>query len=512
MSASNAPVPAHRHGHSPSIPSSRVNQHQQYPSRYNNNQLNPNKNNNYPSTSTMNYRQQPTTPPRTPRRRMAGPGPDRNATVESATESGPETQARPPRSTRQFNKTTKTPAITPAALRADRGTPPVQRVQSSGSVKPKGTSTTTAITAYAGPTFHASPAPSALPIPSFYLKPAESPSVTALGIVDSDPSDSSSATDSPSFSIVKPARELNVNDAILTAESLEKERVRSAQSDSGPFGPPPEDPRTGRVTPGQRPPYKTTNSASNLFAMEMEGFQGKPIGPSFSTPYNDRLNAARSTPSGSAYNSPGATVGSSTVTDSSQALKDFLFNGKSTPVSNPRPAEVPYSDGPLQSPYQNRPLQPTYQNVPSQPMYQNGPHNSSPAPNHFYGSPQQPRFANYPGVNGYGGNGNQFNNSPRSSGLRQEVHVMNNAMVNNNLPCNGPFGNQQPLLNVKENSMSGAPGHISNFGFNSAPHGVTQYRPHDDSIEKMENTLRSVLKLGPEPNGVMNSGVVPGRI
>jgi hypothetical protein len=79
----------------------------------------------------------------------------------------------------------------------DRGTPTTRAHSGPQSSVTKPTMTP-AVAAYAGPTFHASPAPSALPIPSFFSKSVpESPSVRASEAQLQHDDSGSSGGDSP---------------------------------------------------------------------------------------------------------------------------------------------------------------------------------------------------------------------------------------------------------------------------------------------------------------------------
>ena len=250
MSSSNSQVPGNRHNQRQNIPSARVTPQQQYPQQQQQQQQQPQRYNNHViennSSTIMNYAQgPPSTPPRTPRRLHQGKGPDRNATVESAAESGQENNTIPPRSSNRRPKP-KTQSITPAAQRVEqyRGTPPV-RMQSDGSAKP----TPTAIAAYAGPTFHASPAPSALPLPSFYSKSVpDSPSTLAAKANNDQDSSSAASGDSPPFAAAGLANS-NLLDTLFSSGKDENERARSAQSDVGPFRPRSEERRVGKECP-----------------------------------------------------------------------------------------------------------------------------------------------------------------------------------------------------------------------------------------------------------------------
>lgn len=535
MSPSNSQVPVNRHNQK-NTPS-RVTPQQKYAQQQQQQRYNNHVNEN--SSSTMNLTQgPPSTPPRTPRRPQ-GKAPDRNATVESAAESGPENTI-PPRSANRRPKA-KNSSITPAAQRTEhyRGTPPVRMQSDSSSKLP----TATAIAAYAGPTFHASPAPSALPIPSFYSKSADSPSM-AKATLDQD---SSSAGDSPPSTAALPSSETNLLDTLFSSNVGADERARSAQSDVGPFRPPSQTPPNSNVTPQQRPGlysgHSHHGSASSLFKMEMDGgYQGQPIRAEGITPYHERIKAARSTPT-SLSSSPNTTgIAPLNGMDQSEAFKSLLFsknmptqpqpnqplppfqNAPAAPFQNAPPAPFPYQNGPQHGP-QNGPYSPynngyqnnhhnNYQNGGYQNGYQNGLHMSSPATplrSTLYHSPQQQRFPHQ-------GPGNAYRNSPRNSGLRQEVTSFRSP---NSVPrptaglTNGMFAPPQVSLNYKENTASPARTQNTTMAQNQNQNQITpqaqravsqpmnNYTPYnkDPGMKSMEDTLKNMLISPPSANG-----------
>lgn len=485
MSTINAPSPAHRHSPSPAVhPAGATPRKSQNQQHYNRQAVSNN------MQSTVNYRQ-PTTPPRTPRR-MAGSEQVRNTEAESA----PESAAKP--KSRGKNRA-KNPSTTPAGPRFDRGTPPVRGIQSAGQSRPM--STPTAVAAYAGPTFHASPAPSALPIPSFYSKSVpESPSVMTSRIDN----DNSSGNNSPTPPVAKPLitesqRQESPLDFFFNADREERARARSANSTAatGPFRPPADSPKNGVVTPGtngqdrSRPSYQTsTSGSSGMFAMELDGNSGKPFGPAFSTPYKDRINAARST---SSQNSPQATtVEQQQATDRSEALKSFLFQSRGGPSTRPNNAQFPG------------------ENI--TPPNQNAQRASSHGSNNTYGSPQG-RHGSFPYINeGPSGPGNGMRNMSRSSGLRQEV-TPTKTPIPTPERMDGPSQFQQsPFRNFKENTLSNTNVLGNNFTYQQAPSGaaVPQSAPasqtQNSDIRNMEDSLRRILKLEPGGSGVFNAG------
>jgi hypothetical protein len=167
--------------------------------------------------------------------------------------------------------------------------------------------------AYAGPTFHASPAPSALPIPSFFSKSFPESDLAPTLETDSDnaemepdleatPSKPRPARPQPAaatqasqpspldflFKAAVQARKPNTTGSPEAAT-----RVRSPQTDS----------KVLRSNPNHTP--------GGMFPMDLETERARasPIGPSFAPSYQDRMNALRSSssPSQSPSPAPGAT-------------------------------------------------------------------------------------------------------------------------------------------------------------------------------------------------------------
>lgn len=194
--------------------------------------------------------------------------------------------------------------------------------------------------AYAGPTFHASPAPSALPIPSFFSKSFPESDLAPTLETDSDnaemepdleatPSKPRPARPQPAaatqasqpspldflFKAAVQARNPNTTGSPEAAT-----RVRSPQTDS----------KVLRSNPNHTP--------GGMFPMDLETERARasPIGPSFAPSYQDRMNALRSSssPSQSPSPAPGATTGDQNRIKTEQ-LKYMLLN--------PRPQEPPSS-------------------------------------------------------------------------------------------------------------------------------------------------------------------------
>ncbi|XP_044717575.1 proline-rich nuclear receptor coactivator motif domain-containing protein [Hirsutella rhossiliensis] len=229
----------------------------------------------------------------------------------------------PKQRSRNKAKAKNTPA-SPDSIQRDRQTPPYR----SESLRPS-----TGI-AFAGATFHASPAPSALPIPSFHAKPsAGTPVHSSTRDVVQEPSPPATDTDAPT-----PFRPASVPrthesplDFMFRAHREEKER----QCRGG--GPPSQpDPcvspslsgisQSRRTNP--RPPSR------GIEPSELHSPSGLPMGPAFSTPYQERIRAARSNASRPRFNQAReeqSHAAALPTDDPTEALKKFLFGSNSTP-------------------------------------------------------------------------------------------------------------------------------------------------------------------------------------
>ncbi|RGP60754.1 proteophosphoglycan 5 [Fusarium longipes] len=232
----------------------------------------------------------------------------------------------------------KTGPHSPESARPGRVTPPNQN------------SAMKSISAYAGATFHASPAPSALPLPSFVSRPAtESPSLTKTprDIIQepSPPTDTEAPT---------PLRQNSSGvhesplDFMFRAHRQEQERQRSGSTSSfrpsglvnkspsvqSPFGP------SNVPQPATLPQTARTQSRfpGGIDSAELDGTPGRPLGPAFSTPYQERIRAARSNSAQSPSDlsahqqKPNPESG-----DPTEALKKFLFSGNGTTASQSVP-------------------------------------------------------------------------------------------------------------------------------------------------------------------------------
>lgn len=144
----------------------------------------------------------------------------------------------------------------------------------SSSTGPRHTSATPvkAQAAYAGPTFHASPAPSALPIPKFLSRSVPAKPQTCPPTPP--PEDSFDSTNSPSLSPNSPSRapiqaharnEDSPLDVLFKADRAERARQAIAS--------PPSANRFGPTHPPRPPHYHpdSSNPANGLFSMDLDG-------------------------------------------------------------------------------------------------------------------------------------------------------------------------------------------------------------------------------------------------
>jgi hypothetical protein len=489
------PPKGHRHSRSAGIPSASASSHN--PQNHLNAQAY-NRNN----QSEMSYPVQPSTPPRTPRRDNQHA--TQNTSNSNTQENGSKHKSR--NKNRPKNVMTSPAA---AVTRNDRSTPPLTSAQTTGipsSTRPINTPSTAA---YAGPTFHASPAPSALPMPSFFSKSVpESPGMkSSRSLKEGSPSSNLSTPllVAPSTQV---QREESPLDIFFKADREEKARARSASSTqasaatTGPFQPPLESPRSSR-TPGtpechkrSRARHTSKASVSGMFTMELEGENSRtPIGPAFSTPYPERISAARS-PIQPSRPHEQSSLDSQQALDRSEALKAYLFS------NHPRPS-LPTSNfpGETDNALSSTSISSHTSQTPSATL--NGPRSTGLPP------PQ----SNYPFSHDSKPVHNGSRVSGRTSGLRQEVTPTktptrtpdrNNNYANSPTPSrvygNTPSSDTNDFFgNVATNTSSPA---------TSFAKGVSTGNRSTD-IQGIENSLRKILKLDSSVSSSITSGNLP---
>jgi len=283
---------------------------------------------------------------RTPRRNAAG-APQANSVMRANSGSavqrsnGRNNRGRPANVTTGASPTSK-------SGKAGRDTPP-------HSAKPTST-------AFAGATFHTSPAPSSLPMPSFMKAAMDSPIAKHPVNVSQEPSppasDSEAPTPPPPSFLPRPGQEPEESplDIFFRAQRAEKERDRRASSATGagtassPFSPPNPSPffvANAPLSPDRAPQPRVPvlrNATTGISAAELDGTPGRPVGPAFSTPYSERIRAARNG-GGLAQLSPSLPRQPKLqpAQDKAEAIKQILFGKPSVPTTQPFPSGNQFS-------------------------------------------------------------------------------------------------------------------------------------------------------------------------
>ncbi|KAJ5584065.1 uncharacterized protein N7459_003865 [Penicillium hispanicum] len=451
----------------------------------NNNNNNNNNNRRPPKKNTTPHAQKVallSTPPSSPPRNMSPAG------VMTDSSNNLHSKRKPPRSGKKPNNGNR---VSPAPNNGHRQTSSHANVNTP-QVKDSA--------AYAGPTFHASPAPSALPIPSFISKSFPESDLAPTHETESEPE----LETTPSKPRARP--QLVEEDSKPTPlDFLFKAAVQARQSN--PISSPE---TTTRVrSPQTDPKPKPHHSRSEgppggMFAFEMENSEhtrASYIGPSFATSYQDRMNALRS--SSSPSQSPD--FGEDQRRMKTEQLKHLLLN--------PRPQKPPSSVSPAHDhsvnygerhninacvPHYATPMRTTsgppvtlshgFSSVEQQQQL--------PMPNHSVRSPFP-----YPQSNG----SQQLRNT--NSPLRREVP--SNAYHSGHSTAS-PYGNHYMANHYMANTPAPAPltGYDSpqpqyaSAAFNMPTNSPSPSKPVD--TKKMEDDIRRILKLDAAP-GIQSS-------
>ncbi|EGE82907.1 hypothetical protein BDDG_05851 [Blastomyces dermatitidis ATCC 18188] len=194
-------------------------------------------------------------------------------------------------------------------------------------------------THYAGPTFHASPAPSALPIPTFFSKSVPDGGAAlgspeggsqVIGPLDHTPTKPKTAVAPPQSTEEIPSP-LEFLFKSAKGAKVTNRPTKSVTKSMKPSPPQPNlqsQPRSQaqEVTPGA------------IFPLELESPDNRrmAIGPSFATPYKDRINALRSASSPSKSNDA-VPLDEDQRKAKTEALKDLLLNPRPQRPSSASP-------------------------------------------------------------------------------------------------------------------------------------------------------------------------------
>lgn len=241
----------------------------------------------------------------------------------------------------------KNVTISPESAKHDRQTPPLTA---------SGAKSSTAA-AFAGATFHASPAPSALPIPGFMAKlnpdsPKPRPNNQSEAVASPPPNGPEAPT--PQRPLPEAAHKESPLDLLFQAHRAEKERVAGQTGSANSMG---------AATSAYSPPAASSPEATVFRAIrnnyvgpdplqrsggipdaELSGTPGRPpFGPAFATPFNERIRASRGGASGSATpQSP--PVQTEPAQDPVAALKEVLW-GKPKAVTSENQSLQPANEG-----------------------------------------------------------------------------------------------------------------------------------------------------------------------
>ena len=335
--------------------------------------------------------------------------------------------------------------------------------------------------AYAGPTFHSSPAASSLPMPSFYSKSlptvSTSPPPTSTAQLDGQGhADSDTETLMPVHSEdpVPKGREPSPLDFMFDAarKARDSPRLQSRESRADCLSPFDDIPKTTSRTPGDI-------SSESDFPFELDGSGGRSlsIGP-FATSHKDRTEALRS---------PNATSDTHTQDldererkEKTEAFNRFLANG--SPLRMPQGPEMNnyFHERAAETPSAS-PKQHYNRNQSGAPTPQTGIQHAL-LPRHY--SKDMPAPVQEPPVQ-----------RPTSSHLRREYQPDNHQLLamGDSIPETPPHIRTASWNNC--HSVSGRT--LNNLGVRS-PHRETNSTigtMSSQSAQKLEDDLRRVLKL-----------------
>ncbi|OAQ95861.1 hypothetical protein LLEC1_00251 [Akanthomyces lecanii] len=210
--------------------------------------------------------------------------------------------------------------------------------------------------AFAGATFHASPAPSALPIPSFISKSSsESPARNVRHLSDLRYSPPTTDNEAPAaYSASAPRATESPLDFMFRAHRKEQERQFGSPRGDGQASPSVFGGRADRspeaASVPQTAPASIRYRSGGIDRAELDGTPSFEVGPAFSTPYHERIQAARASRSDAPQTSSQKTaaMNGTSTDDATAALKRFLFGdgqqaaksplSSASSVQNPPPA------------------------------------------------------------------------------------------------------------------------------------------------------------------------------
>ena len=331
--------------------------------------------------------------------------------------------------------------------------------------------------AYAGATFQQSPAPSALPIPSFYSK-----SLPATGSLPSQ-----LGNDAPPVPQVSPTKVLDNSPSKADATPLDFLFAAARQARGGPSGDSPAA-RSGHLSvptgsPASRSP--APREGDSMFPFELDGAStlGED-GGSFATPYKDRMDALKSTRSTSLG---GKTMDEHERKAKTDALKKLLMksNGQGNDHRN---NSAPHAKNPFnaRAPYQQP--APLHSGPPN--MRQNSGSNSMYTQDYNrYGQPQNFHHQGY-----------QYQQGPTHTPMRPNSSSLRNVYGPQSEPEYAELSSDSaitpPIPTSRKSTAHAAPqnGPGNEGQTHSTPQQAQAQRPKP-SAQQLEDDLRRVLKL-----------------
>lgn len=414
----------------------------------------------------------PTTPPSSPPR---GSSPKNTATEDSSNNTGSGTsKKRNGRSAKKSRDLSK-PFALPNGASNHRHT-----LSQPNFINPSNTKDSPH---YAGPTFHASPAPSALPMPSFFSKSVPDSDLPSMEFDSDSPGLDADIYTTPSkpkahTPLVGQDPEPSPLDFLFKAAIEARDKLqRSPEASRAKSSPPYTDPRTSRTL------FKPESSAGGIFSFELEGSEKQimPIGPAFATPYKDRMNALRSTNSSSEPTTP---LNEEQRRAKTEALKSLLFN--------PRPQRPASASRHLH----NQPSAPSNRSTASSSDNFAVPLRTSPGPTPPFGA--QSKQDLYQDIrNGI--------NRPISLVSSDGRKIYAPSSLSPNQPAESTRGRMsaQTLFRANNSRIPGVMASPQNIS--GVPIGLS----HSSATKEMEEDLRRILKLdmagGLRPNEVQSS-------
>ena len=348
--------------------------------------------------------------------------------------------------------------------------------------------------AYAGPTFHHSPAPSALPIPSFYSKSVPNVSTSRPPDVANDsgtqqhdiPDARTEASQRKVENEMQRERESTPLDFLFEAAKKAKSTPRDESPDARSFS------MFGHESPYNRSP--APREGDHVFPFELESGRNTPggVAPPFATPYKDRMDALRS-----ASSSAGAAsdLSEAEARAKSDALKKFM---NLTPRATSISSDIPDPNNPFNA----RAPQPRtlHQPIPQQHRHRSGP--STPVSALLNGPGPAQYFPNMPPAPYNSQNYTSPMHRPASSHLRHMYHPsVESSPVE--LPSSG--ANDVPLISTARKHSVQHETPRQPRGQIEPTQGPFEQMPQHKSkpsAQELENHLRSILKL----DGISSNG------